>query len=648
MPDGIAMGEPEHPCGAGSPDRSPDAAGCPEAGGIPVTAIEEILAQADQLRAFGRADEAAGCCRRVVALVPHHPLALHGLARSAWMCGRPDEAALLLARVLALVPDFAQAALERSHILVNRGRHADAAEVLATAIPHNWEDARLPAILGPWLIALDRLGKADAVLRRAATLAPGSVDAQFGMGALRHREHKLAEAARSFGRAARLSPDMAHLHLNQGSALFDSGRWREAEPCLRKAAVLKPDHGYALFQRARALRRLGRCDDALRPMRAALRLEAPRPDFEAEAAALYRELGDWGTVQRHGRRALALAPALFDGLLACAVAAEQRGSRPDEALAIHERAILCGPGFGEPFTRRAMLLLTRRWGPPPPPRPTPGRPGRRLASTTLGINGRFGNQLLQYGFLRMYAAEHDLDLETPDWLGRHLYDFDDPPPGAPLPSLPEAEHDFAASLNRETPVVHADRNLTGFFCYHTARLARFQAQFRALFRPGARLRPHAEALTARLRAGGETVVALHLRRGDFGWGPFWIAPVDWYLSWLQAIWPDLDRPVLYIATDAPDLVARFAAYRPLTAVDLIDVALAEPIAGAEFFTDFHALCSADVTAISNSTFSFTATMLNHAGLNQAEGARKGDRFFRPDRGAGGLVAYDPWAAEVLL
>lgn len=581
-----------------------------------MSSIEEALALAGRLLAAGRPGDAVRVHRQILAQVPDHPQTVRSLAALAAAAGRKAQATRLLERALALAPGYLRAALE----------------------------------LAPLLAEREEAGRAARAVQRAVVLDPASAEAQIVAGYLSHRDMRAEEAARAFGRAVRLAPDEVAGHLNRGSALFDAGRWREAEQALRRAAALQPAHGYALFQLARSRRRLGAGAGtgagAAAPLSAALRLEAPRADFETEAAALSRGLGDWHGVRRHGWRALVLAPGDVEALLACGLAAER--DDPDVALAFHERAIRSHPGFGEPFTRRALLLLNRRWGPPPPPRPTAGRAGRRLACTALGGNGRFGNQILQYGFLRLYAAEHDLDLEVPDWIGRHLYDLDDPLPGPPLPTVTEEEADFAASLNRETPAVYADRNLTGFFCYHTARLARFRDGFRGLFRPGRTLRPFADAVESSLRSHGRTVVALHLRRGDFGWGRFWIAPAGWYLSWLEALWPRLDRPVLYIATDAPELAGLFAAYRPLTAAD-IAAAIGRPPDGAEFLTDFQALCCADVTAISNSTFSFTATMLNTAPARTgSDDTASHGRFWRPDRAAAGLVPYDPWAAEVLL
>jgi len=109
------------------------------------------------------------------------------------------------------------------------------------------------------------------------------------------------------------------------------------------------------------------------------------------------------------------------------------------------------------------------------------------------------------------ADLNDVDLETPDWIGRLLWGLDDPLLADRPPTVDEAEVDVAAAPRGGD-------------------------------------------------AGGD------LGRGG-GADRFWIAPEDWCLAWLAEIRPMLDRPRLYIATDAPDLLARFAAYEPVSAVD---------------------------------------------------------------------------------
>lgn len=487
--------------------------------------------------------------------------------------------------------------------------------------------------LGKDAIQAGQLDRAIAALTRAAAEDPGRTEAWFELGLLAHRLRRDRLALTAFRAVACLHPDAAAAWCNLGSMLLDTDAHAQAAPRLRRALALQPDHTNAQCLLGRANRRLGQAEQGWRELGRALRLAPTRPDLNADCADAALALGDGAGAAEHARRALRLSPELYGGHAALAGALESLG-RPDEALAAWERAIRCNPGFGEPFTRRAVTLLTHRWGPPPVPAPA-GGPGRRLASTVLGLNGRFGNQLLQYGALRLYAARHGLTLEVPPWLGRHLYDHDDPLPGPALPRVAEAEGEAAvtASLRGEPATVLADRDVSGYFCGDTTPLAPFKEEFRALFTPGRHLQPYADAVLGRLRDAGRTVVALHLRRGDFGWGRFWIAPASWYLRWLETVWPTLDRPILFIATDDPAQVRAFAAYRPVTGRDL-----AEPIAGAEFFTDFHVLCHADRVAISNSSFSFVATMLN----------RNAGGFHRPDPTRQALVPYDPWASPVLI
>ena len=68
---------------------------------------------------------------------------------------------------------------------------------------------------------------------------------------------------------------------------------------------------------------------------------------------------------------------------------------------------------------------------------------------------------------------------------------------------------------------------------------------------------------------GKTIVGLHLRRNDYGYGPFFIAPGKWYNECLENLWKNLDEPVLFIASDEPKKVLKdFAGYKPVTSKDL--------------------------------------------------------------------------------
>jgi hypothetical protein len=138
-----------------------------------------------------------------------------------------------------------------------------------------------------------------------------------------------------------------------------------------------------------------------------------------------------------------------------------------------------------------------------------------------------------------------------------------------------------------------------------------------------------------LRQPGQTLVAIHLRRGDFtGGATFWPAPEAWYLRWLERVWPTLVNPVLYVASDdAASVLPQFAAYCPKSNRDLNVT-----VNGAEFYPDFYVMSQCDVLAISNSTFSFAAAMMNqHAKL-----------FARPDPASENLIAFDVWSSPAQL
>lgn len=309
-----------------------------------------------------------------------------------------------------------------------------------------------------------------------------------------------------------------------------------------------------------------------------------------------------------------------------------RQGRMEEALELYDLAARLAPGHALPFTRKAIVQFRAAFGSPRPPRQaSPDRAA--LSMSALGGYGQFGNQLLQYAFLRLYATAHGLDAQAPDWIGRDLFDLDDPLPAKSLPMLEEGATDLFASLRRESGQVFTGADLKGYFCTDMKKWGAVREAWRALFTPSTKVQPLIERAVKALRSRGSTLVAVHVRRRDFGYGRYWIAPEAWYLEWLRERWPALDRPVLYVASDDPEAHERFAAFSPVSPAEL-----GTPIPGAGFFLDHSILRAADVLAIANSSFSFTASLLN---IGAAEHAR-------PDPEARRLVPFEPWSSPVLI
>ena len=234
-----------------------------------------------------------------------------------------------------------------------------------------------------------------------------------------------------------------------------------------------------------------------------------------------------------------------------------------------------------------------------------------VSMSNFGLNAGFANQLFQYAFLKLYGLRHNAAIETPPWIGEKVYAI---PPHRITRTRRMVKGDEwsvrdLALWDAERPLVDVDFH--GYYqnvppCWQPHR-----AFLRRLFEPLPQWRAPVERWLARHRPPGMTLVAIHLRRGDYtGFDPavkpwFRTIPADWYLRWLAEIWSGLANPVLFVATDDRDAVLpAFAAYRPLTSADA-EAEMPEP----RFLADFEIMACADVLAICNSSFSRMAAIL---------------------------------------
>jgi hypothetical protein len=292
----------------------------------------------------------------------------------------------------------------------------------------------------------------------------------------------------------------------------------------------------------------------------------------------------------------------------------------------------------------------------------------------LGRLGKFGNQLIQYAFLRIYAHRHGLATMTPKWVGQKIYGFADPAPTrlrAPVvdawipryarrrefgvfallhllrwmreswrEEIDWVEFDHEILSNDSAPLV--DVEFWGTCLFPTRTYFAHQSFFRSLFQPLPEIEAKVRPMLDALRRSGRTVVGIQIRLGDFwqyvdcNWA--FIAPTSWYVEWLDGIWDDLADPVLLVCSDEPERIRDdFARFDPVTSADIdADVCREMTDAGYGFFPDFYLLGHCDVLGVSASSFALVPAMLND----------RCQRFFRPDARAGRLVSFDPWNTTV--
>ena len=257
-----------------------------------------------------------------------------------------------------------------------------------------------------------------------------------------------------------------------------------------------------------------------------------------------------------------------------------------------------------------------------------------ITMSTLGKNGRFANQIFQYAFLKIYAQEHNLRVETPSWIGQTIFGHNDSPSTKSLPLFQERTNNIQDAIIPNTDRVFNNVDFWGYFQYNTKYYAPYKEYFRSLCKPVPEIQAKMAQGLQKLRNKGKTIVGIHLRRGDYGYQHFFIAPTQWYLEWLNNIWSTLDKPILFIASDEIDKVKQdFSQYNPVIVSDL-DCEIPE----ADFYPDFYLLSKCDILAISNSSFSFAASMLNE----------QGKLFMRPHLPSKKLISFDPWSADTIF
>jgi len=247
----------------------------------------------------------------------------------------------------------------------------------------------------------------------------------------------------------------------------------------------------------------------------------------------------------------------------------------------------------------------------------------------LGNSGRFGNQIFQYAYLRIFCKEY----QCPEWMGQRLFGHKDPPVTVRLRTVKEKQTD---DINKSELFGRDNIDVLGAFQYHTSCYP-LREQFRSLFRPVESVVQEVGMQARMLRAGGHTLVGIHIRHGDFGAsrriGRRWCfrAPTSWYLDWLKEHWEKLPEPVLLVVSDdIKSVLPEFAAYKPVSILPGPDY--------APYYSDFYILTQCDYLLISNSSFSFAASMINEQKVT----------CFRPRLSEKRLIPYDPWNAPTVF
>ncbi|NEQ38769.1 MAG: FkbM family methyltransferase [Okeania sp. SIO3I5] len=246
-----------------------------------------------------------------------------------------------------------------------------------------------------------------------------------------------------------------------------------------------------------------------------------------------------------------------------------------------------------------------------------------VSMSTLGKNTGLGNQIFQYAFLKIYAQENGLSVETPKWVGQELFGHKDGGISEDLPVVVENNNEIFSG-NGE---IWKNVDIQGEFLYHTSYYVTQKEYFCSLFQPVAEIEAQVKIAWEKLRSFGKTIIGLHLQLPSDENNNSVVVPSEWYEIWLHGLWETLEEPVLFIASDNLEEIplVYFSEYNPITVRDLeVEVNLE--------YLNFFLLSKCDFVAISNTAFAFASCLLNETGKY----------FFRPHCPTAKLIPFEPW------
>lgn len=290
--------------------------------------LAEAMEYALERMKQGDFEEGEEVCRKILAVAPDHPDAMHYLGVLAHENGRSQEALSLIERSIELSPGQA-----------------------------DWH-----CNLGVVRQALDDVDGAVDAYQRAVELQPTHPNAYSNMGVLFRATGHLPEAEEAYRRAIELNPEHADAHHNLAVVLSATGRADEAVTCYCRALTLKPHYPEARRALALAYCLLGQRDRAIQVCEAWLSDEPDSPIAKHTLAACSGRDVPARAADEYVEKVFDSFAASFEAKLArlryrapelVAEALAESGVTPAKSLDIADVGCgtgLCGPLFA-PYAR---------------------------------------------------------------------------------------------------------------------------------------------------------------------------------------------------------------------------------------------------------------------------------------------------------
>ena len=222
-----------------------------------------------------RFEEAVASFEQAIRLEPRLPLAHKKLGQALAALGRGTQADEAFEEYFDQAPDKARVAVAMDH--ARAGRTTEAIETLRSFLRERPDDVDAMRFLaGIYLHANENLTDAEALLRRATSLAPDYTQAWVSLGTLLHETNRYREALECFRKVIAQEPEHAPAWGGLANAQAHAGDMQGSAQSYERALNLNPRIAGHHMGYGHVLKTLGDQPAALSHYRAAIE---QKPDF---------------------------------------------------------------------------------------------------------------------------------------------------------------------------------------------------------------------------------------------------------------------------------------------------------------------------------------------------------------------------------
>ena len=225
-----------------------------------------------------------------------------------------------------------------------RGKTTEAEALLREAIAIAPGSPELHNNLGNILHAAGRLAEAESSYRRAIALKPDSVEAQYHLGVTLEKADRPREAIAAHTAAVACNPRFAPALTRMGVLLIAEDRSAEALDALERAVAADSGFADGHYHHGRALARLGRHDESIAAFQQAVAIAPRRIEIRVSLGNCLRDAGRIDEALTEYRAAIELDPGRADLHAELARLAHEQGrSDPFESFAAVRRQGVLNP-----------------------------------------------------------------------------------------------------------------------------------------------------------------------------------------------------------------------------------------------------------------------------------------------------------------